>query len=326
MRRRSGMGRSVRCALLFASLFMFLAPGLSQAQDYPNKPINVIVPSAAGGQIDLMTRIITPLAPEILGQSMIVQARPGGGGAVGVELVYGAKPDGYNLAMAKANWSSILPALEGRSRGPGEMEGICRINSAYVTYFVQEGSPFKTFKDLIDYAKANPGKLTFGNAGVWSQIDLEWRWIEHKAGIQTRNVAYEGGGKSILALLGGHVQASAFSMGAALPHMKAGKLRPLAISAPKRHVDMPTVPTLIEEGFDHGLDGNWHGVLAPKGTPRPIIDKLAAAFKKMTENKQAIESMKKIGEEFGYMGTDEFNKFWQKDYQIYKEMARMFKK
>jgi len=325
MRRRFAIGRLAIGLVLFASLF-FLCGLPAQAQVFPNKPIELVVASAAGGQADLMSRVFTPHAQEVFGQPLIIQVRPGGGGAVGTELVYQAKPDGYTLLVGKANWSSILPALEGRSRGPEEMDAVCRINSAYVIYFVQDSSPFKTFKDVISYAKANPGTLSFGTAGVWSMIDLEWRWIQMKAGIQTRVVQYSGGGASLLGLLGGHVQVAPFSMGSALPHYKAGKLRPLAISAPKRHVDLPNVPTLIEEGFDTGLDGNWQGIVAPKGTPRPVIEKLAAGFKKITENKQAIEAMKKLGEEYGYMGPDEFAKFWKQDYQIYKDMAKMFKK
>jgi tripartite-type tricarboxylate transporter receptor subunit TctC len=125
---------------------------------------------------------------------------------------------------------------------------------------------------------------------------------------------------------GGHVQVAAFSPGAGLPHVRAGKIRPLAFIGPKRHPDAPNVPTMIEEGYDDGLDGNWQGFLAPKGTPRPIIEKLAAGFKKMTENPRAIAGFQKLGEEFGYMGPDEFAKYWRKDFQIYKEMGKMFKK
>jgi tripartite-type tricarboxylate transporter receptor subunit TctC len=326
MRRGLGIGRVAFCVLLFAALLSFFGFSALQAQDFPNKPINLVIASAAGGQADLMARNLSPLSPEIFGQPLIIQIRPGGGGAVGTELVHQAKPDGYTLSMGKANWSSILPALEGRSRGPEDMEAICRINTAYTFYFVQAGSPFKTFKDIIDYAKANPGKLTYGNSGVWSLTDLEWRWIEMKAGIQTRNVAYEGGGASILGLLGGHVQVAAFSPGAGLPHYRAGKLRPLAFAGLRRHPDLPNIPTLIEEGYDTGLDGNWQGILAPKGTPRPVIEKLAAGFKKMTENKQAIAGMTQLGEEFSYMGPDEFAKYWRKDYQIYNDLAKMFKK
>ena len=326
MQKTYRIGKLLFALLLAVSVSPFLGMSNLQAQDFPTKPINLVIASAAGGQADLMARLLTPLAPEALGQPLIIQIRPGGGGAVGTELVYQAKPDGYTLSMGKANWSSILPALEGRSRGPEEMEAVCRINSAYTIYFVQANSPFNKFKDLIDYAKANPGKLTYGNSGVWSLTDLEWRWVELKAGIKTRNVNHEGGGASILALLGGHIQVAAFSPAAGLPHVKAGKLKPLAFAGPKRHPDLPNIPTLIEEGFDTGLGGNWQGILAPKGTPRPVIEKLAQGFKKITENKQAIEGMKKLGEDFGYMGPDEFASYWRKDFQIYKDMAKMFKK
>jgi tripartite-type tricarboxylate transporter receptor subunit TctC len=308
------------------ALFAFLCHSIPLAQDYPTKPINLIVPSAPGGQAELMIRTLSPLSQEVLGQPLIIQVRPGGGGAVGIELLHQAKPDGYTLAVGKANWSSILPAIEGRSRGPEDLDAVCRINSAYTFYFVQTSSPIKTIKDMIDYAKANPGKLSFGNSGTWSLVDLEWRWLEAKAGITTRNVTYAGGGESILGLLGGHIQVSAFSPAAGLPHVKAGKLRAIAFSGPKRHPDVPNVPTMIEEGYDNGLDGNWQGIVAPKGIPRPVIEKLAAGFKKMTENKQAIDGINKLGEEFGYMGPDEFSKYWKKDFQIYREMAKMFKR
>jgi hypothetical protein len=188
----------------------------------------------------------------------------------------GAKPDGYTLSAGKANWSSILPALEGRTRGPDDMEAVCRINSAYTFLLVLTSSPFKTLKELIDYAKANPDKLTFGNSGVWSMVDLEWRWLEMKAGMKTRNVNYSGGGEAILGLLGGHIMASSFSPGAGLPQLRPGRIRALAYTGRKRHPALPDVPTFIEQGYDNGLDGNWQGFLAPKGTPRPIIEKLAA--------------------------------------------------
>lgn len=326
MQRKYRIRKLALSLLLTAAVFPLWGAATLQAQDFPNKPINLVIPSAAGGQADIMARLLTPHSNEILGQPMIIQVKPGGGGAIGAEQVYQSKPDGYTLAMGKANWSSILPALEGRSRGPDDMDAVCRINSAYTIYFVQANSPFKKFKDVIDYAKANPGKLTYGNSGVWSLTDLEWRWIEQKAGIQTRNVAYDGGGASIIGLLGGHVMVAAFSPGAGLPHFKAGKLRPLCFAGPKRLAELPNVPTLIEEGFDTGLDGNWQGILAPKGTPKPVIEKLAAGFKKMTENKQAIAGMAQLSEEFSYMGPAEFSKYWHKDFQIYKDMAKMFKK
>lgn len=312
--------------LLMVSVCSFpVAPAL-WAQDFPGKPITLIIPSSAGGSADLAVRTFTHLSPEVLGQPMVVQAKPGGAGAVGVELVAQAKPDGYTLGMASSNWSSVVPALEGRSRGPEEMEPVCRINVQSYIYMVQANSPFKTIKDLINYAKANPDKVTFGSSGAFSVVDLEWRSLEAKAGLKTRIVPYDGGGAVIVALLGGHIQVAILPAAVGMPHVKAGKLRPLAIQGPRRYAALPNVPSLIEEGYDTDIEGVWMGVMAPKGTPRPIVEKLAGAFKKMTENKQAIEAYAKLGNEFNYQGPDDFAKFWKKDFQSYKGMAKFFKK
>jgi tripartite-type tricarboxylate transporter receptor subunit TctC len=326
MQKKFRIGRLTHCMLLMAMVFPLFAISTLQAQDYPTKPINLVIPFGAGGASDVTARAFVHLSPEILGQPMIVQLKPGGGGAIGTELVAQSKPDGYNVLMGHTNCNCILPAIEGRSRGPEDMDAVCRINIQNTVYYVRSDSPFKTIKDVIAYAKANPGKLSFGNSGTWSVTDLEWRWLEIKAGMQTRNVPHDGGGQQLLALLGGHIQVAMLATTFSLPHYKAGKIRPLAIQGPKRHSDFPGVPSMKEEGFDTGLDGLWKAVMVPKGTPRPIIEKLASFFKKISENKQVIESLTKMGDEFHYLGPDDFAKYWRKDYQVYKDMAKMFKK
>jgi tripartite-type tricarboxylate transporter receptor subunit TctC len=216
--------------------------------------------------------------------------------------------------------------MEGRSRGPEDLESVCRINVMSYIYYVHTDSPFKKIKDLIDYAKVNPDRLTFGNSGTGSVVDLEWRFLEMKAGIKTRIVPHDGGGKVITAILGGHIQVAILPSTQSISHYRAGKLRPLAIQGSKRFSELPNVPSIVEEGYDLGIEGVWMGIGAPKGTPRPIIEKLAGGFKKMTENKQVIENYAKLGNEFHYLGPDEFAKFWRKDFQNYKEMAKIFKK
>ena len=152
-----------------------------------------------------------------------------------------------------------------------------------------------------------------------------WKLVERQAGIKTRVVPYDGGGQALIGLLGGHIHASLLAVPQSLPQIKAGKLRPLAYEGSKRHSDLPNLPTLKEEGFDTPVSGAWKGVLAPKNTPRPIIDKLASAFKKMTETEQAKTAIKQLGNEFHYLGPDEFEKFWRAEYQTYKELGKMFK-
>ena len=326
MRRKFRIGKLVFCMWLIGPAVLCLSMSSLQAQDFPTKPINLILPSAAGGSIDLTSRTFVHLSAEVLWQPMVIQIRPGGAGAIGSELIAQAKPDGHTVGYVHSNWSSVLPATEGRSKGPDDLAAVCRINVMSYIYYVQTSSPFKTFKDVINYAKANPDKLTFGNSGTGSVVDLEWQALEMKAGIKTRIVPQDGGGQVLTAILGGHIQVAILPSTQSLVHYRAGKLRPLAIQGSKRSVDLPNVPTIVEEGYDLGIEGVWMGIGAPKGTPRPIIDKLAAGFKKMTENKQVIENYAKLGNEFNYLGPDEFAQFWRKDYQNYKEMAKAFKK
>lgn len=314
------------CALWVAALFSLGDAARVQAQDYPSKAITLIIPSSAGGSADLAVRNFVHLASEVFGQPMVVQAKPGGAGAIGVELIAQAKPDGYTIGIGSSNWSSVVPALEGRSRGPEEMQPVCLLNVQSYIYMVPADAPFKTFKEMIEYAKANPDKLTFGNSGAFSVVDLEWRALAEKAGIKTRIVPYDGGGAVIVALLGGHIQVAILPSAVGMSHYKAGKLRPLAIQGSKRFPALPNVPTVVEEGYNTGIEGVWMGVIAPKGTPRPIVDKLAAGFKKMTENKQVIENYAKMGNVFSYRGPDDFAKFWRSDYQVYKGMANLVKR
>ena len=323
--RKFRIGKLTFCALLITSVFLFFDFSSLQAQDFPAKPINLVNQYPPGGSSELLAHTFIHLSTKIFGQPMILQTKPGGGGAIGTEFVYQAKADGYTLLIGHVNCNSVLPAAEGRSRGPDDLDAVCRLNLDNNLYCVRADSPFKTIKDMIDWAKANPGKLTFGNFGTWSLSDFEWRWLEHKAGIKTRNVPYTGGGPVTIALLGGHIQVGTLSSSSAFPHMRAGKLRALAIAGSLRKADIPDIPTLKEEGYDTGLDGVWKGIVAPKGTPRPIIEKLAAGFKKITENKEAIDNLAKLGSEFNYLGPDEFAKYWAENYRIYKEMVKMFK-
>lgn len=327
------MQRTFRIAVsAFCLLWSFSAlssPGLEalHAQSYPTKPINIVIPLGAGGQNDLLIRMLSPLAQEYLGQPWVVRIRTGGGGAIGSNEVAQADPDGYTLLSGHANCNTVLPAVDGKSKGPGELEAIARLSSQYSAYWVQNDAPWKTFKELLAWAKANPGKLTYGNAGTWSSNDFSWRWLERNAGFTSRNVPYDGGAQCTVALLGGHIQMSRLSSGHAYPQWRAGKIRPLVVAGSKRLADMPDIPSLLEEGFDmKGLGGVWIGMFAPNGTPRPIINKLADGLKKMTQDKRAIAGIKAMGADFDFDGPESFGKEWREEYLGYKELAKLFKK
>jgi tripartite-type tricarboxylate transporter receptor subunit TctC len=178
---------------------------------------------------------------------------------------------------------------------------------------------------MLAWAKSNPGKLVFGNTGPWGAGDLSWKMIIKEAGIETKNVPYDGGGPALMAILGGHVDVSDLFSAQTLPHIEAGKLRALAVTDIQRDPSLKDVPTCKEEGVNV-VYVMWRGVLAPKGTPRGIIDKLAAAFKKMTEDKSVVPMIKKLGDEINFLGPDEFTKVWREEYETQKELGKIFKK
>jgi tripartite-type tricarboxylate transporter receptor subunit TctC len=153
-----------------------------------------------------------------------------------------------------------------------------------------------------------------------------WKQIEQHYGIKTRSVTYDGGGQALIGILGGHVMVTHGAPTTMVPQIKAGKVRALAFSAPKRHSDLPDIPSSEEAGYGFTTVGSWKGILVPKGTPRPVIDKIALGFKKMTEHPQAISTLRKMGDEFEYMGPDEFQKFLRADYEKFEQVCKMFKK
>lgn len=315
--------RQLGCAILL--LLSALAPKLLLAQEFPNRPIIMVIPQSPGGASDAITRTVIAKAVEYLGQPILIQNKPGAGGIIGTEFVAKSKPDGYTLLFATPGYTTTLPAIEGTSKGPDDLDAVCRLNYTQLVFVAHPDAPFKTFKGMLESAKANPGKLVFGNSGHWSMPDVAWKLIKVDTGITSRDIPHDGGGPLIMAILGGVVQVTALYPSNVLAQIKAGKLRPIAVMNNKRLPELPNVPTVKEEGVDALVFG-WRAIMAPKGTPRPIIDKLALAFKKMTEDKTIIEGLKRIDNEVDYKGTDEFTEEWRNDFRKSKELAKIFQK
>jgi len=308
--------------LVIVSIFPL---GIVHAAEFPAKPITMINPVGPGGSHDLTARALTSVAASYLGQPIIVQLRPGGGGAIGTEMAAKAPPDGYTLLFGGPGWNSTLPAIEGRSKGPDDLDAVCRINYSPLFIVTRAEEPFKSLKDLLEWAKANPGKLTYGNTGTWGAADLPWKQIRLMTGIESRDIPHSGGGEHLVALLGGHLQVIGCMKAQSLPHIKAGKIRPLAVLDNERDRDLPEVPTAKEQGIDV-VCLMWRGVLVPKGTPRPVIDKLALAFKQITEDKSTLAMIERLGDEIQFLGPDDFTKVWREEYELHKKLAKSFKK
>jgi tripartite-type tricarboxylate transporter receptor subunit TctC len=320
---KAAHGKTVALFILF-TLSLAGYPAV-QAQEYPAKPVTLVNPMGAGGSHDLTMRAVVSVAPDYLGQPVIVQIKSGGGGAIGSELVSKAQPDGYTLLAGGPGWNTTLPAVEGRSKGPDDLVAVCRINYSPTIITARPDAPFKTFREMIAWAKANPGQLIYGHTGPWGAADMPWKQIMKTAGITSKVVPHDGGGPALIAILGGHIDATGGFAAQSLPQVKAGKLRMLAVLDYQRDPDFQDVPTAREEGVDV-VYLMWRGILAPKGTPRPVIDRLAGAFKKMTEDKTVVNMLKSFGDAPNYLGPDEFGKLWREEYEMHKELARIYKK
>jgi tripartite-type tricarboxylate transporter receptor subunit TctC len=318
--------RMILAGLRMATLAITLAAASAwAAEDFPTKPVTLLIPVGAGGSHDLTARAMVSVIPQFLGQPMVIQLRPGGGGAIGSQQVASAKPDGYTVLFGGPGWSSALPAIEGRSVGPNGLVAVARVNYSPVVFIARPDAPFKTLKEMVEWAKANPGKLVHGNTGPWGAGDLPMKQMMKEYNFQAQIVPHDGGGPALLAILGGHIQTTIALTAQSMPHIKAGKLKVLAVLDTKRHPDLRDVPTSVEQGINVTYT-IWRAVLAPKGTPRPVIDKLADAIKKTTEDKSFQALVKQLGDEPGYAGPDEFAKEWQKEYDLHKEIAKAFKK
>ena len=270
-------------------------------------------------------RVLSSVAVDYLGQPLIIQLKPGGQGIIGTDQVAKASPDGYTLLAAGSGWNSALPAIEGRSKGPDDMEAVCRLNYNSTLLCVRPDSPFKTFKQVMEWVKANPGKLLIGVGGPYTPNETFWRYVMKQTGTSIRVLSFDGGAQMVIAALGGNIDITGGTPQMLAPHIKAGKLRPLLYLDKERFHEYPDVPTAMEEGVNITCL-QWRGVVAPKGTPRPIIDKLGVAFKKMTDDASVKAMMEKTGQGIQFMGPDEFAKFWRADYEVYKELKTLFKK
>jgi tripartite-type tricarboxylate transporter receptor subunit TctC len=323
------MTRKLRRKSSFCFIFALLSV-LSfqsvQAQEYPTKPVTLVIPLSAGGSHDLTARAVITVAKKYLGQPIVILNKPGGGGAIGTEAVANAAPDGYTLLLGWPGSSTTLPAVMGRSKGPDDFVPVCLVNYSTTMIVARSDLPYKTFNQFLDWTKANPGKLVFGTTGVWGNTDVAWKQIAKLTGVSAKVVPYDGGGPVVIAFLGDQIDATGMAIAPLLAHVKTGKLRILATLGDKREGNFPDVPTARELGVDV-VNHNWRGVMAPKGTPRPIVEKLALAFKKMTEDKAVIDMIREqLGDEMHYKGPEEFAKYWRDEYEVHKELGKLYKK
>lgn len=265
------------CVSLFG--LSFQAVPAEDAASYPTKPITIVVPFSSGGTTDILARLIGQRLSDRWKVAVVVDNKPGAGGNIGTAQVARSDPDGYTLVMGTIGTHAINPSMYANMRydALSDFSPITRTAMVPNVLVVNASAPFNSVKEMLTYAKANPGKLTFGSSGHGSTLQMSGELLKMIAQVDLEHIPYKGSSPAIADLLGNQISMIFDNAPSALPHIKAGKLKPLAVTSDKRIPQLPEVPTMIEAGVPGYDVVSWFGLWAPAKTPKPIIDKLNKA-------------------------------------------------
>jgi len=299
-----------------AFFIAFCAAGASAQEAYPSKPVTMVVPFPPGGVADIVGRPLAVGMSHALKQPVVVLNRTGAGGAVGMASVAKAAADGYTLLMSLSS-ISIFPVSDRINGNPPAYElkdfaPVALVTADPTVLVVRADSRYKTLKDFVDAAKANPGKINYSSSGVYGTLHVAMEIFANAAGIRLFHVPYQGGGPAVTALLGGQVEALASGPAAAIGQIKGGKMRALASWSDKRLQLLPEIPTFRELGYDAEFY-IWSGLFAPTGTPAAIVETLRSAARQAVEDPDFKTAMAKIETPVHYLDAPDFKRYWERD-------------
>ena len=305
--------------VLLSTLLLALAPAQSHAQSYPAKTIKLVVPFGPGGPTDVAARVISQVVQSGLGQNVVIENRPGAGGATGTKSVAAAEPDGYTMLIGTSATLGVVPALV---KNPGydpvkSFAPVAKISDSTTVLVVPPNFAPNSVAELIAYAKANPGKLSYASAGHGNQTQLAAELLLARAGIKAVHVPYKSGAEMVTAVLGEQVQMTFPDISILLSLIQEKKIKALAVTSAARHPQLPDVPTMAESGIADYVTTFWTGVVVPAGTPPDIIGKLNAAINDGLKSQSVRESLARVGaqpapgspQDFGNFITDEMRKW-----------------
>lgn len=299
--------------------------GVVLAQDYPQRPITLIVPFPPGGVADNVARPVAQALSKQLGQSVVIENKQGAGGGIGMALVAKAKPDGHTLLLALSSISVIPEADKVLGRAPmfqlDQLLPIARFTADPVVLAVRAESPWKTYAEFIAYAKANPKKLNYGSSGNYGTMHVPMEMLAASAGASFTHVPFTGAAPAVTALLGGTLDAVASGPSTVVQHVKAGKLRVLANWGPERHPALPEVPTLREMGVATEY-AQWSGLFAPAGTPEPVLGALRKAAREIQQDPSFIHSFITLQTPLAYLDAPAFRSYWDADARKMAEVVQ----
>src|SRR3954466_2224692 len=306
---------------------ILLGASVAHAQDYPAKPVRILVPYGPGGATDIIARIVAQRLGESLGQSFVVENRPGANGNLALEAAARAAPDGYTLLVGNVSTNAINENVYAQTltiKPSRDLAGIAKLVEIPHIVVASAALPANNIAELIALAKKEPGKINFASVGMGSYPHLDMERFMKAAGVELTHVPYKGGaGQAIPAMIAGEVQVAFFNMASLLPHIKSGRLKALAAVPTQRLAELPNVPTLAEQGFP-GIGTNaWQGMFAPAATPKPVVDKLYAAVAGvLTKPEQKDGLAKQMMSVAVSKSPDEFSELVRKETQSWGDFVR----
>jgi len=312
--------RSALCYTLAATAALVASPPLS-GQQYPAKPVKIIVAFPPGAVTDTTARLIAPRLTAALGQPVIVENKPGASGIIGTEAALRAPPDGYTLTMLSSAYATA-PALHRLNFDPiGDVTPIIQISRQPFLVTVTPSLPVKNVQELVALAKASPGKLNFASAGQGSPSHLAAELFATRAGIKMNHVPYKGGGQVVADTISGQTDVFFSPLPTALPHVKAGKLRAIAVASRERTAAAPDIPTVAESGLDYEV-ALWVGLAGPKGLPRPIVERINSEVTMAMKSGETGERLQAVGLSPAGGTPEQFLATIKKEIELWREVAR----
>ena len=321
--QRSRLAALASLATITATTLAFPLAAQAQAQAYPNKPVRLIVPFAPGGTTDIVARTVSEKMGAALGQTVVVENKAGGGGSVGALEMIKAAPDGYVLGMATVSTTAANPAINPKIGYNPQLDFVPVINIAATpnVIAVHPSFPARDYKGFIAELKKNPGKYSYASSGTGGIGHLQTELFKSLANVFMTHIPYRGAGPALNDTVAGQVQIIFDNMPSALPFIKDGRLIPIVVAAPARLTQLPSVPTFKEVGLEPVNRMAYYGVLAPKGTPREVVDKVAAAVKKALEDASVRKRIEDTGSLIVGNSPEQFAAQMKAELEVYKEVV-----
>lgn len=301
-----------------------MAAQAQSADSYPSRPVRLVIPFAPGGPTDIAGRVIAEKVAPLLGQPMVVDNRPGAGGNVGAEIVARSAPDGYTVVMGVTGSHAINLALQKNLpyHPLKDFEPVTQATQFPNAIAVRPDLPAQSLSELVALARREPGKLSYGTDGVGTASHLTLELLKSKAGINLVSVPYKGAAPMLTELVGGQIQVGITGLPAMQAQAKAGKIRILAVTTPERVASNPEIPTVSEQGFPGFSAAPWAGFFVPRGTPQPIVDKLAASLIKAMQMPEVTQKMAELGSTVVASQPAEFRRFVESEIEKWADAVK----